>query len=99
MRSFRFNKLAKLAKFSAAGVITAFAGAAINRIDRRTRNDESAQITRLGGGKTSTGANIIKLGLAIVGFRAAKRLEVAGRRGLNLFKLSDLRKLKTVRDV
>lgn len=94
-----FNQFAKISKFGAAGIGALLIGSAISSIDKSTKKDEKSRLFNVGSQATSALGVATQLGAGFLAFRFGKRFEVAGRRGLNLFKAKDIKKLKRIRDV
>ena len=96
--SSKVNRLAKITKFGGVAIAGLIAGSALTAIDKRSK-DEKSKFLNLGSQSTSALGVAAQIGLGFAAFRFGKRFESAGKRGLSLFKKSDLRKLKTVRDL
>jgi len=93
------NKAAKISKFGSAAVASLVAGSALISLDRSTTKDEKSKLLNLESAATTPLGIAAQLGLGFVAYRFGKRLEVAGKKGLSLFKKDTWKKLRHVRDV
>lgn len=92
------SRLAKLGKFGTMFAAGHFTASAISSIDKRT-SDEKARALNIGSNaKTSLGV-ATAFAAAYASYRVGKRFEVAGKMGKNLFKLKDLKSLRSVKDI
>lgn len=96
--SSKVNRLAKITKFGGVAIAGLIAGSALTAIDKRSK-DEKSRFLNLGSQSTSAIGIAAQIGVGFAAFRFGKRFESAGKRGLNLFKIKDIKKLKTVRDL
>lgn len=92
------NRLAKFTKYGSSTGAALVAGREMAAIDARS-NDERGQVFNLGNA-TQSG---LATGATVVGgygtYRVGKRIEFAGKQGMNLLKLENLKKLRYLKTI
>lgn len=96
--SSKLNKIAKVLKFGGVGVAGIAAGHSMAKLDKRV-SDEKSKLFNIGSQATTMTGIAAQLAFGYGAYRFGKKFEVAGKRGLNLLKKSNWKKIKNVRDI
>ena len=95
----KLGQLAKALKFGGVAGSGLVGAHAIGSLDKKVKSDEKSKLFNLGSGATSAAGIAGQIGVGYLAYRFGKRFEVAGKRGLNVFKKDTWKKLKHVKDI